>query len=1084
MHIRSSLHVARLGLLFTLLVGAPFVPQAAWAQTHEAPHLHDSDPLVPEERVRVEKGGQVPMQQQAAPPAKSLPNDVEVIDPAQTFVFDHNPDDQLNFDFTGVVDYAGDINGDGIDDYIRVEGARDERTGELEDGVYKTAVFFGGTPAPSAPDQVLYEGLLPVGDLNGDGMADAVVRTDNGVRIYTGTSTGYEDTSVELDTKSLPSQPLFDAYQFIGGEVDLDGDGFDDVLIGTDGEEFDIVYGDADLSDMEVESYSEEYSYLYETADLDGDGTAEIVRATIDAAGRFSFSVGRIEDRQTFTEIQSFVAEELYIRPLSLWLIDITGDGAREIVASEYSLTTISTLSKIYFQESELFFSETPATFSKGAVPAGDLNNDGRHDFYTRRYNEEAARYENYISYGPSNLDDGLSYDVAIPINAGERFERPQAQHAGYLGDITGNGLYDGMTAVYNYADQTLERRIISVDESSDLDTTNVTYPRGAFYNRIVATHHAGDLNGDGVDDVAMVNNDLGEVYLFYGGSEIASEPDATLRSDDAYFPYHAVSGDFDGDGHDDLAVAFKGINRANSQIAIYLGENPSGAPDHTIAFDEVAPEDYSNGFSYLAAADIDDDGDDDLLAASFDRIVEAAFVFLGQPSLPDAPDWVIDYTERPYSSYYAGASMANLGDVNGDGIDDVAIGLPQLQLPNRSGVEGAVHIYYGQEGTGPDFDSPDQVLEPPISMDKTYEGFGYGLAGGGDFNGDGFHDIAVAPVRLHGDENYTVHLFFGSESGVSTSADVRLRAPAELFGPNARDNDDGYLAESQPHLEFIPDVDGDGDDELLMTTGDLTTTNAVAYLGGSEDETEPSAVFRAPNQRAPLGGPYGAAVGDFTGSGSLDYVLTQTYDNNDAARSSRVYRYAATTLPVELTSFTATADGSDAATLRWETASETENAGFRVQHRRPDQPFAELAFVEGGGTIQEPQSYRYEAEELRPGRHVFRLEQVDLDGTTAHSEEVEVELGLASAYELSAAHPNPFRDRAQLRLVVQEAQTVKVVVYDALGRRVQTLYDERVEANAPQNLMVEGAGLASGLYFVRLEGEHFTTTRRLTLVR
>lgn len=1082
-------HLVHIGLLFLFIagpIGIGAVPHVGWAQERNASDRHLSDPFASEEQMHPKKHLQSPVQPPTAHPTKSLPSDVEVIDPVQTFFFDHNPDDQFNFDFTGIAEYAGDINGDGIDDYIRVDGARDERTDDLEDSVYKTAVFFGGTPAPSTPDQMLYKGILPVGDLNGDGMADAIVRTEEGVHIYTGSSSGYEDSSIEIDTKSLPSHPR-SVRRFMGGAADFDGDGFDDVLIGTQSEGFDIVYGNADLTDVEVQSYLlDEYDHLYNAADLDGDGTAEIVRLTaeIGEAGRY-FSVGRIEDRQEFVEIQRFALDNIYSYPASLWLVDITGDGALDLVVSDHFPGLITMTSEVYLQESTLSFSETSITFGKGALPAGDLNGDGRHDFYTRKQNEETSQYEYYISYGPSDPADGLSYDVAIPTHTKEVFKPIRTQHAGRLGDITDDGRDDAMLGIRNHADRTIERRIVSVDESGDLETIDVTYPMGEFYNRIVATHNAGDLNGDGIDDIAMMNLDLGEVYLFYGGLTIASEPDATLHSDEACFPYNAAGGDFNGDGHNDLAVVFRGINRASSQIAIYLGENPSGTPDHVIAFDEVAPADYSDGFAQLTASDIDGDGDDDLLVTSSNRLgrIQATFVFSGGSPLPHTPDWVIDdYTPQPWNPAF-NESIVDLGDVNGDGVHDVAIGVPQLG--NGNDPAGAVHVYYGQSETGPDFSSPDQELVPPSSGSESYEGFGYGLAGGGDFNGDGFHDVAVAPARRRDEESRTVHLFFGSEDGFGDTADIRLRAPVELFGPNARDYmDDGYLVENQPHLRFIPDVDGDGDDELLMTSGPRGATNAVVYLGGSEDDADPKAVFRAPNQRTHLGGEYGVAIGDFTGNGSPDYVLAQFGDNNDAALSSRVYRYAASALPVELASFRATADGPDTATLRWATASETQNAGFRVQHRRPDQPFTELAFVEGAGTTQRPQSYRYTAEGLAPGQHVFRLEQVDRNGTTEHSSEVEVELAIASTYTLSATYPNPFRTQARLQLTVREAQDVTITVHDALGRRVQTLYDGRIGANAPQDLTVQGSRLASGAYFVRLEGEHFMATRRLTLVR
>ena len=71
-------------------------------------------------------------------------------------------------------------------------------------------------------------------------------------------------------------------------------------------------------------------------------------------------------------------------------------------------------------------------------------------------------------------------------------------------------------------------------------------------------------------------------------------------------------------------------------------------------------------------------------------------------------------------------------------------------------------------------------------------------------------------------------------------------------------------------------------------------------------------------------------------------------------------------TLPVELASFEAVADGPGAAVLRWATASEQNNAGFEVQHAVAGGPFETATFVQGHGTTAEPQRYAFRAEAAR----------------------------------------------------------------------------------------------------------------------
>jgi hypothetical protein len=191
--------------------------------------------------------------------------------------------------------------------------------------------------------------------------------------------------------------------------------------------------------------------------------------------------------------------------------------------------------------------------------------------------------------------------------------------------------------------------------------------------------------------------------------------------------------------------------------------------------------------------------------------------------------------------------------------------------------------------------------------------------------------------------------------------------------------------------------------------------------------------------------------------------------------------------LPVELTGFEATADGR-AAQLRWRTASETNNDGFAVQHRRPGATgWRDAGFVEGHGTTETPQRYAFRAEDLPPGAHVFRLKQIDRDGGFEHSKTVEVTIAAGETFALRAAGPNPFRDRTQVTLTArgEQQQTVRVAVYDARGRRVQVLHDGPLAASgAPHRFTLDGQGLASGLYLIRATGPEHAATQTVTLAR
>ena len=187
--------------------------------------------------------------------------------------------------------------------------------------------------------------------------------------------------------------------------------------------------------------------------------------------------------------------------------------------------------------------------------------------------------------------------------------------------------------------------------------------------------------------------------------------------------------------------------------------------------------------------------------------------------------------------------------------------------------------------------------------------------------------------------------------------------------------------------------------------------------------------------------------------------------------------------LPVELSKLQATADGRDVL-VKWATASETNNAGFAVERRTEDGAFEKIGFVEGRGTTEQVQQYQYRVSNLDFGQHTFRLRQVDTDGSESLSKEVSAKLRLDEAYRIGQPYPNPTQDRSTLKVAVREAQDLRIEMYDLLGRRIRVLHDGRVDAQETQRVQINGNRLSSGHYFLRVIGDTFVETRRVTLVR
>lgn len=245
---------------------------------------------------------------------------------------------------------------------------------------------------------------------------------------------------------------------------------------------------------------------------------------------------------------------------------------------------------------------------------------------------------------------------------------------------------------------------------------------------------------------------------------------------------------------------------------------------------------------------------------------------------------------------------------------------------------------------------------------------------------------------------------------------------------------------------------------ELLFTQEDLTSNLSVSeYSGG----IKPMAVNSS-------GEVFAASVSEF---GASPYI----------AKVSE-----APPLPVEMAGFNAVQNGSSIE-LQWQTASETNNAGFRVQ-RQTESGWTTLGFVQSkatSGTTTEARSYRYTVDqELEPGTHRFRLQQQDLDGSTSLSDVVELNVTMDEALSLNAPAPNPARGYTTIAFGVKEATETTVALYNVLGQHVKTLYQGTPQAGQLNDMEFNVGTLPSGMYFVRMQTDGQTRTQRLTVVQ
>ncbi len=333
------------------------------------------------------------------------------------------------------------------------------------------------------------------------------------------------------------------------------------------------------------------------------------------------------------------------------------------------------------------------------------------------------------------------------------------------------------------------------------------------------------------------------------------------------------------------------------------------------------------------------------------------------------------------------------------------------------------------------------------------------GFAGGLGFNGF----IANVPVA------YTSFNFnIIPDAATTVRLKLELQDDDDNSGTFVFDNDDVFLA----FVDIAPNANGQFI-TVSVPFSQFTDANTGATQGNG-----------VLDPRTAAGG----------GNGGL-LQLAIVYEDQPVGTTSTLvfddFTFTPTpvVVPVELAGFTGRAS-ANAVELNWTTASEKNNAGFSVQQRTESGTFATLGFVKGHGTTVEAQRYGYRAAGLAPGRYTFRLVQQDLDGTTSTSPEIAVTVGTPTTFALSSAAPNPFNPSTTLTLSLPVAANATATLYDVLGRQVRTLIDGQPLAAGSQPITVDGSGLASGTYFVRVSltgqtgGATQTLSQRILLAK
>lgn len=189
--------------------------------------------------------------------------------------------------------------------------------------------------------------------------------------------------------------------------------------------------------------------------------------------------------------------------------------------------------------------------------------------------------------------------------------------------------------------------------------------------------------------------------------------------------------------------------------------------------------------------------------------------------------------------------------------------------------------------------------------------------------------------------------------------------------------------------------------------------------------------------------------------------------------------------LAVEMSSPLSATAGDNEVTLRWATASESQNDRFEISRDG-----ARVGSVRGLGTSASGQAYSWTDETAHNGTtYTYVLESVDFNNARH-------ELGRVTAtptaqapeavrdYRLYQNYPNPFNPTTRISFDLPSKATVTLKVYNPMGAVVATLVNGELEAG-PQWADFDGSGLTSGLYFYTIQTSGgFSATRKMLLIK